>query len=411
MSQRVRLGELLVDARIITREQLDEVLQRQETDPRRLGILLVEAGLLTETEVTQILSQQLSVPWVSLYHVDFSRQLLNLVPQQLAERYCVVPIFVRRVRGLGQTLYIAMDDPSDEVAIAAVTEYSGLPVRTMIAPPSEIRAAIRAYYSASSLRPVQAAPDRPSVDRGATSTSASAEPVASTVRAPSSPAKAAPGGVVVRDPLEAAAAPRAYSEEHAAEQTGPEHVVSAPPPADPSPTAAAMGTAVAPVETPALGRPNETDHGASSPRTQPSVPSRLGSLIGAMGAAATQDAQRGSGIGESGSVNSRRVGMPEPRRGAAHRMITVTLLDGTEIKLPARSSSAEGEEPASGEQLTARDMVAALRAAVHGADASEILGDHPRWERLVAALLALLLRKHLVADWEFIEEYNNLGNE
>ena len=92
-------------------------------------------------------------------------------------------------------------------------------------------------------------------------------------------------------------------------------------------------------------------------------------------------------------------------------MITVTLLDGTEIKLPARSSSADGGEAGPGEQLTARDMVAALRAAVHGADASPILGDNPRWERLVAALLALLLRKHLIADWEFIDEYNKLGSE
>jgi hypothetical protein len=92
-------------------------------------------------------------------------------------------------------------------------------------------------------------------------------------------------------------------------------------------------------------------------------------------------------------------------------MITVTLLDGTEIKLPARSRPADSEEPVPAEQLTARDMVAALRAAVHGADASPILGDNPRWERLVAALMALLLRKHLVADWEFIDEYNKLGNE
>ena len=81
MAPRVRLGELLVEAQIITRAQLDEILVIQQSDPRRLGTLLVEAGLITETQVTQILSQQLSVPWVSLYHIDFSRQLLNLVPR------------------------------------------------------------------------------------------------------------------------------------------------------------------------------------------------------------------------------------------------------------------------------------------------------------------------------------------
>src|SRR5215212_393719 len=144
---RLRLGQLLVDARILTSEQLDQVLIMQKKDGRRIGTLLVEAGLVTETQVTQILSQQLSVPWVSLYHIDFSRQLLNLVPHETAERYCLVPIFVRRVRGLGETLYVAMDDPSDESAQREVAQYSGLAVRAMIAPPSDIRSAIRVYYA------------------------------------------------------------------------------------------------------------------------------------------------------------------------------------------------------------------------------------------------------------------------
>src|SRR5689334_19475841 len=112
VTARIRLGELLVEAQIITHQQLEDVLQLQKRDGRRIGALLVEAGLVSETQVTQILSQQLSVPWVSLYHIDFSRQLLNLVSEELAERYCLVPIFVRKVRGLGQTLYVAMDDPS-----------------------------------------------------------------------------------------------------------------------------------------------------------------------------------------------------------------------------------------------------------------------------------------------------------
>ena len=155
---RVRLGELLVDAQIITRPQLEEVLLLQKRDPRRVGTLLVEAGLVTETQVTQILSQQLSVPWVSLYHIDFSRQLLNLVPREIAEKYCLVPIFVRRVRGLGETLYVAMDDPSDETAVREVSQWSGLPVRAMIAPPSDVRNAIRVYYGGELEDEVSASP-------------------------------------------------------------------------------------------------------------------------------------------------------------------------------------------------------------------------------------------------------------
>jgi hypothetical protein len=46
---------------------------------------------------------------------------------------------------------------------------------------------------------------------------------------------------------------------------------------------------------------------------------------------------------------------------------------------------------------------------VGSGDASRVLGENVRWERLFAALLAVLLKKHLVADWEFVEEYRLIG--
>ena len=85
-------------------------------------------------------------------------------------------------------------------------------------------------------------------------------------------------------------------------------------------------------------------------------------------------------------------------------MVALTLLDGTTITLPAKKKK---EATGAGEALTAltaRDIVSALRATAHGADASEILGDQVRWEPIVAALLSILLRKGLIADWEFVEE-------
>ena len=57
-----------------------------------------------------------------------------------------MPIFVRRVRKQGETLYVAMDDPTNEAAIEEVARAAALPVKPMIACPSDIRAAIRVYY-------------------------------------------------------------------------------------------------------------------------------------------------------------------------------------------------------------------------------------------------------------------------
>jgi hypothetical protein len=53
-------------------------------------------------------------------------------------------------------------------------------------------------------------------------------------------------------------------------------------------------------------------------------------------------------------------------------------------------------------------LVAALRAVAHGADATEILGSGVRWEAVFSALLSLMLKKQLIADWEFVEEYKKL---
>ncbi len=336
---RVRLGELLVEGQVITRQQLDEMLELQKRDGRRLGTLLVESGLVTETQVTQILSQQLSIPWVSLYHIDFSRQLLNLVPHATAEKYCLVPIFVRRVRGFGDTLYVAMDDPSDEAAQKEVSQYSGLPVRAMIAPPSDIRAAIRVYYA------------------GGADTASLSEAVA----------------------------------EAEAELTG--------------------------RPTPMLGEPNLTRPRAATERAAaPSAASAAASAPAASTSASSGAAQHASTPPESEpapdsspTIEAREVSMPAPKRGRPRKMVTLTLLDGTQVNLPAKRPRAPSEPaPKGSAELTARDLVAALRAISHGADASEILADGARWEPLFAALLSVLLKKHLIADWEFVDEYHKV---
>jgi type IV pilus assembly protein PilB len=351
--QRVRLGELLLEARIITRQQLEEVLALQKRDGRRIGTLLIESGLVSETQVTQILSQQLSLPWVSLYHIDFSRQLLNLVPRDIAEKYCLVPIFVRRVRGYGDTLYVAMDDPGDEAAIREVGAFSELPVRTMIAPPSDIRAAIRAYYGGRQ--------ELPSL----------ADALAETDRADRE---------------------RARSHEAAfAAETAP----ATPPPAEvPSEASGDLS----PDAEQQLEAPARDALEAQAPADAPAP---------AMDADANE-LERITVPPDSGpQIEAREVTMPAPRRGKGPRMVTLTLLDGTQVRLPARGR-AQDRQAADDEQLTARDLIAALRAVAHGADATEILGKEARWEAMFAALLSVLIKKHLVADWEFIDEYKNI---
>src|SRR5450432_2733868 len=203
---RLRLGQLLVDAGILSEEQLEQALAAQKADGRKLGTLLVENGLVSETQLTQSLSQQLSVPWISLYHIDFSRELLNLVPVEVAERYCLLPIYVRAVRGQGDTLYVAMEDPMNEEGLRACSEFSGLPARAMIAAPTDIRKAVQMYYGVA---PAPAPPSPPpAADRpvapppaplAATPAPAPLAPIGA-ARAPSPPAASPPPPMGPGDP-------------------------------------------------------------------------------------------------------------------------------------------------------------------------------------------------------------------
>ncbi len=150
---RKRLGELLVDGSLITREQLHEALEAPRDAGKKLGQVLVERGWLTESQLAQALSRQLSVPWVALQHVDFSRQLLGRVPRTVAESHCLIPVFVRHVKGQGETLYIAMDDPTNDEVLSTIATLTKLPTRPMIAATTDIRNAIRTFYGGEAAPP------------------------------------------------------------------------------------------------------------------------------------------------------------------------------------------------------------------------------------------------------------------
>jgi type IV pilus assembly protein PilB len=326
---RPRLGQMLVEANLLSEEQLARLLARQKEDGRKLGALVVEAGLVDEAALTQVLSRQLNAPWVSLYHVDFYRQLLNLVPHEIAEQYCLIPVHVREVRRQGATLYVAMEDPTNEVARRACEQTSGLPVRAMIAPPSDIRKAIKVYYGVR-----EGAPPPPP------------------------PRKAARSAANIPSPPPSSASPSSQP---------PPHEEPAPP--------ASRSTPNTPRRQPAPSPHAETE---------PSL-----------------------------ALSPSQVPLPATPPLGSPRMMRLTLLDGTEIAIPApRRRARQGsrpDEPREGAwtrdtQLTANDLIAALRAVAQGAEASEVLDPSATWEALFAALLSVLLRKHLIADWEFVEE-------
>ncbi len=153
MGQSRRIGELLKAAGLVTEEQLAEALDEQERSAGRLGEILVRRGVVGELQVTQVLSNQLSVAWVSLRHVEVTEELLVLVPLEVAEQYTLIPVHFRIGEKKQKILYVAMDDPTDVAAMEHVSRITGMHVRPLIAPPSEIRQQIEARYRARIAQP------------------------------------------------------------------------------------------------------------------------------------------------------------------------------------------------------------------------------------------------------------------
>jgi type IV pilus assembly protein PilB len=136
---RPRIGDILVEAGLLTREQVEEAQARSRG--RRLGQVLVESGLVSEEEIAQALSRQLGIPLIDLRRNPPDPRCVALVPESLARAHHLVPVQL-----IDRSLFVALADPTDVVGIDAVEKVTGLSVKPAVAPESEVAAAIQRSY-------------------------------------------------------------------------------------------------------------------------------------------------------------------------------------------------------------------------------------------------------------------------
>lgn len=105
--ERKRLGDLLIEAGLITKEQLEETL-KEKAPGQKLGDALLQRGYITEQQLIEVLEFQLGIPHVSLYRYPIDPKLMNLVPKEFAKRNMLIPL-----KQEGDRLFVAMADPMD----------------------------------------------------------------------------------------------------------------------------------------------------------------------------------------------------------------------------------------------------------------------------------------------------------
>ena len=142
----LKLGELLLNEKLITPAQLEEALKSQVIYGIRLGSSLVEMGYVDEDALAQLLSRKLGVPCAARKELaEVSRELVRDFPRHLVETHHVVPLKLE-----GNRLNLAMTDPTDFRAIEEIGFVTGHVVQPFIAPDVQISRALARYYRISS---------------------------------------------------------------------------------------------------------------------------------------------------------------------------------------------------------------------------------------------------------------------
>ena len=137
-----RLGDLLVAEGLINQEQLRRALAEQKGTSEKLGSLLVRLNLVNEDQLVGFLSRQYGIPSITLSQLDVDPDVLKLVPPQIAKKYEVLP-----VKRTGNTLTLAMADPTNVFALDDVAFMTNLQVLPVVGSQGAIRKALERSYS------------------------------------------------------------------------------------------------------------------------------------------------------------------------------------------------------------------------------------------------------------------------
>ncbi len=137
----VKLGDLLLKAKLITPDQLEAALKSQREEGGKIGEALVRVGAVNENDITETLSQQLGVPSIDLASFEIDPAVVKIVPGDVARKYGVLP-----VNKTGATLTIAMGDPTNVFAMDDIKFMTGYNVEPVVASEVALRKAIARHY-------------------------------------------------------------------------------------------------------------------------------------------------------------------------------------------------------------------------------------------------------------------------
>ncbi|MBF8276668.1 MAG: type secretion system protein [Candidatus Brocadiaceae bacterium] len=141
METRKKIGEVLVETKIISQQQLDQAIAFQKGKNKRIGKILVELGVATEKQIAEALADALSIPLVNCREYTLDGKQTSLVPRAMIETRIIMPLEVK-----GNTLLVAMVDPLDWETIDSLALITGMRIIPAVTYETNLLEAIEKQY-------------------------------------------------------------------------------------------------------------------------------------------------------------------------------------------------------------------------------------------------------------------------
>jgi len=135
------LGEILVQRKLISNEQLKQALDIQTKERGFLGEILVNCGYIDDKDIIVALILQCNVPYIAIDKYDVDRSIVQLISEDMARKYHLVAL-----DRVGDVLSVVMADPLDVAIKAEVQRNTKCQIATFIASKNEIERAINRLY-------------------------------------------------------------------------------------------------------------------------------------------------------------------------------------------------------------------------------------------------------------------------
>jgi type IV pilus assembly protein PilB len=145
MIAKKKLGELLVESKLLTEEQLGQALTEQKKAGLRLGQYISRQGILSDHQIVDVLSKQLKIEKYHPGHYDIDLTLSTVIPFETAQKFMIAPL-----RKKGRLLTIAMTDPLDINALDTIEVMANAEVEPVVCTEREVNELISGIYGVQS---------------------------------------------------------------------------------------------------------------------------------------------------------------------------------------------------------------------------------------------------------------------